>query len=123
MLAGEIGADDLGANVAGGEVHFHAFPTTLPVRVGEEAGEDLDVEIALASKIAVEAAVGQAGAGHDLLDGDTLEAVAIEEFARAVNDGFLDGRAVGNGVRHGVSFRVAAKYALHCASLSSKRLS
>ena len=45
MLAGEIGADDLGANVAGGEVHFHAFPTTLPVRVGEEAGEDLDVEI------------------------------------------------------------------------------
>jgi len=29
MLAGEISADDLGADVAGGEVHFHAFPTTF----------------------------------------------------------------------------------------------
>jgi hypothetical protein len=81
MLAGEIGADDLGANVAGGDVHFDAFPTTFPIGVGEEAGEDLGVEIALAFEIAVEAAVGQARAEHDLLDGDTLETIAIEELA------------------------------------------
>ena len=56
MLAGEIGADDLGANVAGREVHFDAFPTTFPIGVGEEAGEDLGVEIALAPEIAIEAA-------------------------------------------------------------------
>jgi len=95
MLAGEIGADDLGAYVARGEVHFHTFPATFPVGVGEEAGEDLGVEIAFALEIAVEAAVGEAGAGHDLLDGDAFEAVAIEELAGAIDDGFLDGWAVG----------------------------
>ena len=58
MLAGEIGADDLRADVAGGEVHFHAFPTAFPIGVGEEAREDLGVEIALALEIAVEAAMG-----------------------------------------------------------------
>src|SRR5260370_38027778 len=101
MLAGEIGADDLRADVAGGEVHFHAFPATFPIGVGEEAGEDLGVEMALALEIAVEAAMGEADAGHDLLDGDAFEAVAIEELARAIDDGFFDGCAVGNGVRHG----------------------
>jgi len=95
MLAGKIGADDLRADVAGGKVHLHTFPATFPVWVSEETGEDLGVEIALALEIAVEAAVGEAGAGHNLLDGDTLKAVAIEELAGAVNDGFLDGRAVG----------------------------
>ncbi len=103
MLAGKIGADDLGADVAGRQVHFRAFPTTFPIGVGEEAGEDFGVEIALALEIAVEAAVGEAGAGHDLLDGDTLEAVAIEELARAIDDGFLDGRAVASGVGNGGS--------------------
>jgi len=100
MLAGEIRADDLGADVAGGEVHFHAFPATLPVWVGEEASENFGVEIALAAEIAVEAAVGEAGAGHDLLDGDAFKTVAIEEPARAVNYGFLDLGAVSNGIRH-----------------------
>jgi len=100
MLAREIGADDLRADVAGGEVHFHAFPTAFPIGVGEEAGEDLGVEIAFALEIAVEAAVSEAGAGHDLLDRDTLEAVAIEELASAVDDGFFDGRAVSGGVWH-----------------------
>ena len=36
VLAGEIGADDLRSNVGGGQIYFHAFPTTLPFRVGEE---------------------------------------------------------------------------------------
>src|SRR5205823_10819533 len=59
MLVGEIGADDLGANVAGGEVHFDAFPTTFPMGVSEEAGEDLGVEIALAFERSEERRVGK----------------------------------------------------------------
>jgi len=101
MLAGKIGADDLGANVAGGEVHFDAFPTTFPIGASEEAGEDLGVEIALAFEIAVEAAAGQARAGHDLLNGDTLETMAIEKLAGAIDDGFLYDCAVTDGLGHG----------------------
>ena len=100
MPVGEIGADDLRANVAGRKIHLHALPATFPVGVGEEAGEDFGVEIALAMEITIEAAVREAGASHDLLDGDTLKAMAIEKFASAVDDGLLDGRAVSKRVRH-----------------------
>ena len=106
MLAGEIGTDDLRANITGGEVHFHTFPTTFPVGVGEEAGEDFGIEIALAMEIAVEAAVGEASAGHDLLDGDAFKTVAVEELAGAVNDGLFDGLAVSGWVWHGGSLFV-----------------
>src|SRR5712691_7023658 len=101
MLAREIGTDDLRADVAGREIHFHAFPATLPFGIGEKAVEHLGIEIAFAIEIAVEAAVGQARAGHNLVDGDTLKAVAIEELARAFNDGFLDYRAMARRIRHG----------------------
>src|SRR4029077_4831331 len=40
MLAREIGADDLRANVGRGKVDVHAFPATFPLRVSEEATED-----------------------------------------------------------------------------------
>ena len=100
MLAGEIGADDLRADVAGREVHFHAFPAAFPIRVGEKAVENLGVKVALAVEIAVKTAVSEAGAGHDLVDGDTFKAMAIEKFAGALDDVFLDGRPMGNGVRH-----------------------
>jgi hypothetical protein len=100
MLAREIGADDLRADVAGREVHFHAFPAAFPIRVGEKAVENLGVKVALAVEIAVKTAVSEAGAGHDLVDGDTFKAMAIEKFAGALDDVFLDGRPMGNGVRH-----------------------
>ena len=34
-----------------------AFPATLPIRIGEEASQDLHVEIALAFEVAVESAM------------------------------------------------------------------
>src|SRR2546427_2650832 len=37
MLAGGEGAGELRADVAGREIHLHAFPTTFPFRVGEKA--------------------------------------------------------------------------------------
>src|SRR5258708_31411978 len=109
MLAGEIGSDDVGGNVAGREIHFHAFPATLPFGVGEKTAEHLGIEIALAIEIAVEAAVGQSRAGHDLVDGDTLKAVAIEELARAFNDGFLDYRAMARRIRHSAPCLLASR--------------
>jgi len=60
VLAGEIGADDLGANVGGGEIDVDAFPAIFPIGVGEEAAEDFGVEIAFAFEIGIEAAVGEA---------------------------------------------------------------
>jgi len=65
---------------------------------------NLGVEIAFAFEIAVEAAAGEARTGHDLLERDTLKAMAIEELAGAVNDVFLDCGAVTSGVRYGASF-------------------
>ncbi len=53
---------------------------------------------------------------HDLVDGDAFKAVAIEEFAGAVDDVFLDCRAVTSGVRHGGSLRVG------CRSMLLRRL-
>jgi len=66
--------------------------------------------------------VSEAGAGHDLLDGDVFKAVAIEELARAINNGFFDLCAVSNGIS--IGFLLAAvKYALKSALVTSKRLS
>jgi len=101
MLAGEIGADDLRANVGGGKVHFDAFPATLPIRVSEEAGEHLGIEVALAVEIAIEAAMSEARTSHDLVDGNIFKAVTIEEFTSTIDDGFLDCRAMTSGIRHG----------------------
>src|SRR5260370_17869475 len=120
MLAREIGTDDLRADVAGGEIHFHAFPATLPFRVGEEAIQHFGVEIALAIEITVETAMGQSRSGHNLLDGDTLKAVAIEELARAFNDGFLDYRAMTRRVRHGGSLFVALSMPRRMVSCQQK---
>jgi len=45
---------------------MHAFPAAFPLRVSEEAPQDRRVKIAFAFEITIEAAVGQAGASHDL---------------------------------------------------------
>ena len=76
----------LRANVGRGEVDVHSFPAVFPVGIGEEATEYLGVQIALAFEIAVKAAVGEARASHDLLDRNTLEAMAIELSPCTIND-------------------------------------
>jgi hypothetical protein len=57
---------------------MYAFPAVFPFGVGEEASEYLGIKVALAIKIAVETTMCQASPGHDLLDRDALEAIAIE---------------------------------------------
>ena len=57
---------------------MYTLPTILPVRVGEEASQDLGVKIAFAFEIAIEAAVRQICALHNLADGDVVETMAIE---------------------------------------------
>jgi hypothetical protein len=64
----------------------HTFPAVLPIGIGEEAPQDFCVQIALAFEIAVEAAVGQACASHDLLDRNILEPVAIELSSCTIDD-------------------------------------
>jgi hypothetical protein len=83
-----------------------AFPAAFPFGVSEKAAKNGSVEIAFAFEIAIEAAVGEAGAGHDLVERHTFKAVAIEELARAVDDGLLYGFAMAGGVRHEASLRL-----------------
>jgi hypothetical protein len=81
----------------------HAFPATFPFRVGEKTPQYFGVEIALAFEIAVEASVRETRAGHDLVERDTLKAIAIEELACAVNNVLLYCRAMTYGVGHEAS--------------------
>src|SRR5262249_23166107 len=82
-------------------VDVDALPAVLPFGIGEEAGHHLRVEVALALEVGVEAAVREPGSGHDPRDRDALEAEAVEEAARAVDDASLHFGVAGGGVGHG----------------------
>src|SRR5580693_7954024 len=105
MLAREIGAYDLRANIAGGHIDMHTLPAVFPVRIGEEALQHFGVKLALAFKIAVETAAGQASIGHNSIHGDIVESELVEELARASHDLFPNFIAVTGWVRHS-SFRI-----------------
>jgi hypothetical protein len=47
--------------------------------VGKKTAQHFAVQIALALKVAIEAAMSQAHSGHNLLQGNIIETVAIEE--------------------------------------------
>src|SRR5712672_37492 len=103
MLAREVGTNDLRAYIGGRKIHVHALPAVLPFRVGEEASQHFGVEVTFAFEIAVETAVGETGAGHDLLNRNILETVAIEKLSRALNDVFSHFCAVAGGIGHRLS--------------------
>jgi hypothetical protein len=98
MLPGQIGPDDLRAGVHGGQVDMYALPAVIPFRVGEEALQHFGVEIALARKVFVETAMGEAGAAHDLLDRYAIESEAVEQLSGALDDSGPGFRAVIRGV-------------------------
>src|SRR5215471_6497260 len=56
MLAGQISADHLWSNQCGVHIDFNALPRILPVWVGEETREYLDIQIALAFEVTVKSA-------------------------------------------------------------------
>jgi hypothetical protein len=60
---------------------------------------------------------------NDLLDGDTLEAVPIEQFAGAFDDGFPDCRTMTRGIRHGRLLVRGAEVCLDGGYPARKRLS
>jgi hypothetical protein len=103
VLARKIGAYHLWANIGGREIHVHTLPAILPFRVGKEASQDLGIEIALAFEVAIESAVCQARACHDLLQRDTLETIAIEQPTRAVDDVSSYFEAVTSRIGHTIS--------------------
>ena len=94
MLAGQVGAHDLWADVGRGQIDAYAFPAAFPIGVGEKTAKNFCVKIRLARKVAVEAAVGEAGSSHNLLHRNVVEAVAVEETAGAVDDLLFDFFAV-----------------------------
>src|SRR5215475_13426866 len=112
MLAGEIGADHLRADVRRGNINMDALPAVLPFRVGEETVEHFGVEIAFGVEITVEPAVGELRAGHDLADGDAFKAVPVEQAARAVNDAFSHLRTMAGGIGHGAPQMAAGAAAI-----------
>src|SRR5581483_6574327 len=81
-----------------------------PLRLGELQGKRIArgearyggrVELVLAVEVVIEAAAGQARAAHDLVDGDLLEAVTVEQAARGLDDPTADAILVFGGVRQG----------------------
>src|SRR5665213_3893535 len=66
----------------------------------DEAVDHFGIELALALKIAVEAAAGEAGACHHVIDGDGNESAVIEQFARTLDDPFPDLLAMLRRIRH-----------------------
>src|SRR6266576_6764899 len=79
---------------------MHSFPAAFPFRVSEEAPQHLGIQIALALEIAIESAVRQARAGHDLLERNALRAIPVKQLACTVDDVLLDCRAVTSRIGH-----------------------
>src|SRR6266576_1247788 len=91
---------------------MHSFPAAFPFRVSEEAPQHLGIQIALALEIAIESAVRQARAGHDLLERNALRAIPVKQLACTVDDVLLDCRAVTSRIGHENSLiSCAPKYA------------
>src|SRR5215475_4618682 len=103
MLAREVRADDLRADVGRPAVDLDAVPVAGPGRIGEEALQGFGVEIALAAEVAVEAAVRQSGFGHDPADRDALEAEPVEQPAGGADDRLARRSTAGGRVRHAAS--------------------
>jgi hypothetical protein len=57
---------------------MHTFPATFPLRVGEEAPYYLAIQVALAFEIAIKSTVRKTDTGHNLVERDTLKAMAIK---------------------------------------------
>jgi hypothetical protein len=98
---------------------MHALPATLPFRVSEEAAQHFRIQIALALEIAIESAMGETCAGHDLVDRDILEAVPVEQAARAVDDFLSYFGAVTRGIRQDSPPRKCVRCSMPEASRST----
>lgn len=100
MLMRKVGAHDLTANVGRCEVDLDPFPAVLPIRIGEKTAQDLDIQIAFALKVTVETAAGQVGAFHNLIERDSLEAMAVKETTSARHDALSDLGAMAAAIGH-----------------------
>src|SRR5258706_11100552 len=101
MAARQVSAYDLRTDITLRQIHRHAPPTVLPLGVGEKAVQDFGIQVALALKIAVEPAVGEASVSHDLCDRNIFKTTPVEKPAGTVDDQALGFDAVAGGVGHG----------------------
>ena len=86
MLTREIGIDDpLGAGLRDRPRLAPLLPSRGR-RLAQELPDGRRVEFILAGEMAIEAAVGEAGVAHDLLDGHAGIALAVEEPPVAFED-------------------------------------
>src|ERR1700733_12053171 len=85
---------------------MHAFPTVLPLRIGEKAIQNFGIQIALTLEIGVKAAVRQPDTGHDLSDGHIFESIAIEQTTCAGDDSLLGFKAMAGGIWHSILQRL-----------------
>jgi hypothetical protein len=65
MLLRQVGANDLRTGLGRRKVDVDAFPSALPIRIGEEASQCFRLEITLAFEVSVECAPGQSRLPHD----------------------------------------------------------
>src|ERR1700730_16187894 len=78
MLSREIRADNLRADVGGGQLHFDAPPAVFPVGIGEETSKNSRVQIAFAFEVTIEATMRQSRTSHNLLQRNIIKAAAIK---------------------------------------------
>jgi hypothetical protein len=79
MLARQIGVDHLQDDPPRRRAEIHSGAAGV-------AGDRLAGQLLLVGEVVVEAAAGEAGVRHDLIDRDRLEAVTIEHPSRALDD-------------------------------------
>src|SRR5262249_19471770 len=104
MLSRQIGTDHLRSHVGGRQIDVHTVPAVCPFRIGEKTVQYLGVQLILAAEVAVEPSVGQPRSRHDLVDGNFLESVTIEEPASTVDNLLLRSLAMTLWIGHGDSF-------------------
>jgi hypothetical protein len=100
VLAGQIGTNDLRANVGTGEVHLNAFPAVLPIGIRKETVHRFAVQTALASEVRIKATVRQAGTLHDVSNRRTFKTLPIELSPSAVDNPFSHFVTMSCGVWH-----------------------
>src|ERR1700733_5737341 len=102
---------------------MHSLPATFPLRIGEEASQNLGIKIALALEITIKAAIRQARARHDLVNRHTLKAVSVKKLARAVNNVFFHSFAVTGRIGHSSNYSSGPEVCTRPHRLSIKILS